>query len=200
MRCGLFGIFLVLFVLAGAVWGQADFVWNNKGVWFDDPCNWTPEGPPGGGDRAVFDLAAAYRVEFGGDFTNERLFVEGSEVEFDLGGYGYVLQKIGDYAVIIGDYADSRLKVSNGNINVCESTLGFHGDITAGLVVSSGATWEGRLDGNWYGMSLGQIGRAELLVEEGGILRHGHGWAATTTDGEADIRVTGAGSEWTVDG
>ncbi|MCP4711397.1 MAG: hypothetical protein GY869_22485 [Planctomycetes bacterium] len=180
-----------------------DYYWNNPlGARFDDPCNWTPEGPPGSGDRGIFDLTNTYTVNFNNHFNNDRLWMEGGEVTFDLGffDYGMLNHQPGIFSTIIGESVDSRLIVTNGYVTSCESVLARNNDVTGALVISSGGHWSAQLDGQWYGIWFGEGGDAELIVEKGGYIQHGHGWAAAYPSGQTDITVTGDNSQWYVDG
>jgi len=196
---------IIVIIISGQAFAQTDYYWNNPlGARFDDPCNWTPDGPPGGGDRAIFDLTDSYTVTFGKNFTNDGLLIDGSEVTFDpcLDNFDYVLQnsRPGEFSVTIGDYADSCLTVTNGFITSCESVLAFNEGVIGALIISSGGQWTTQLDGQWYGIWFGKGGKAELIVENGGLIQHGHGWAAGFPSGQTDITVTGDGSQWYVDG
>lgn len=77
-----------------------DFLWNDASDGtFGNPDRWTPPGPPGASDRATFDLPGEYTVFFDGDHTNDRLLVNQGDVNFDLGGWSYYLERVWDDAI-----------------------------------------------------------------------------------------------------
>jgi T5SS/PEP-CTERM-associated repeat protein len=74
-------------VLAAAEVCATTFSWNNSlGGAFDSASNWTPAGgPPAAAfDTAIFDIFAAYEVEFFDDFTNSSLEVVSPGVTLNL--------------------------------------------------------------------------------------------------------------------
>lgn len=97
--------------------GGGDYVWTNPlGGAFATPENWSPTGPPGPADRAVFDLPQSYAVEFpaADDTTNDRLLVNGGDVTFDLQGRTYTLARDSEVSQVIASDGAATLRVRNG--------------------------------------------------------------------------------------
>lgn len=67
--------------------------WNNPaGGLFQTASNWTPAGPPGSGQLAIFDLYDSYTVNFSSSVTNRGFHTRNGNVTFDIGaGNTYTL-------------------------------------------------------------------------------------------------------------
>jgi T5SS/PEP-CTERM-associated repeat protein len=63
---------------------------------FQTATDWDPQRVPGGPDRAVFDLPGSYTVTLDQDVTNDRLRVNGANVNvtFDLAGHNYTVDQL----------------------------------------------------------------------------------------------------------
>lgn len=94
-----------------------DYFWINPlGGDFTAPDNWTPEGPPGPLNRAVFALPDTYTVSMpdGADITNDRLLVNSGEVAFDLNGSTYRLAHAAESSFTIGEDDAGVVRVRDG--------------------------------------------------------------------------------------
>lgn len=198
------GTILLLAVLASLA-GADDYLWNTAGNGsYGDPCAWTPNGVPGSSDRALLQLPATstYTVSFDNDYNTGQLLVDTSDVAFDLGGFTYnlVWTDIIDHAAVVGDLANAKLMVTNGNVYSGRVILGRNGGSFGALQISVDGFWEAKRDPDWQELIIAGAGNADLTVDSGGILRHGHGTAASQVDAHANITVIGGNSQWYVDG
>jgi T5SS/PEP-CTERM-associated repeat protein len=97
--------------------GFGDYAWNKSfGGDFAEPTNWTPPGPPGPNDRAIFNLPDTYGVTLpvDSDVTNDRLLVDGGEVTLDLNGRTYTAARNTETSLVIASEGTATLSVENG--------------------------------------------------------------------------------------
>ncbi|MCE5339941.1 MAG: hypothetical protein LLF92_02265 [Planctomycetaceae bacterium] len=183
-----------------------DYTWNNSaGGTFGDANNWTPQGVPGldGGDIVRFTLPAAYTVTFDNYFSNDALYVDGSNVTMDLGGYNYSLDYLSEYdrSVNIGQYDRAGLTINNGNVYSREVSIGQYSDSAGSLTLSgTNVSWTTMYDENWHGIWLGEDGDANLAILDNAKFYHGHGLSAFGSESNVQIDVNGINSYWYVDG
>jgi T5SS/PEP-CTERM-associated repeat protein/autotransporter-associated beta strand protein len=181
----------------------ADCFWANPvdGV-FDMGLFWTPFGPPGVPDRAIFAQPGAYTVDFAGDQVNDRLTVDAGDVTLNLGGHTYWLERewdnvLGQSVMIAQTPASTgKLTVTGGNIMAKDCKIGVAADSKGELVIDAGAEWSALQ----HAVVIGDGGKGNLTVQNGGYLLHGHGWAAGQSDSQGTIAATGPDSKWTVTG
>jgi hypothetical protein len=193
---------LIVAVLSFVSAAQTDYQWiNPAGGNYFNPEFWNPAGIPGPADRALFGLSATYPIVFDTDWVLGRLMVDGGEADLDLGGkrLDLIWTDPTDDAAVIGHRYAGKLLLTNGSIYSGSVTLGRNGDTFGALQVSSGGFWEARRDPDWQGIWIGFNGDADMTVDGGGIVRHGHGAAAVMPGSTARISVLG-GSTWYVDG
>ncbi len=119
---------LVIFEVDGLV---SDYAWtNSNGGSFATPTNWTPAGPPGLFDRAVFALPGAYEVTMphDADTTNGQLLVNDGHVTIDLNGRAYALQHTWDLV--------PSVSVADDPANPATATLTVRDSIGGGGIVA----------------------------------------------------------------
>ncbi len=85
----------MLYAAAAAVWLTAALThplaaqnktWNNTGGGdYGEGSNWSPAGVPGSANTLIFDLNAAYQVDFDADRSATKLSVRDGTVTFDIG-------------------------------------------------------------------------------------------------------------------
>jgi T5SS/PEP-CTERM-associated repeat protein len=200
-------IIAILILLAANCFVFAeDYTWNNSaGGIFSDPCNWTPPGVPGlgGGDTVHFTLPAAYTVTFDNFHNNDALYVDGSDVIFDIAGFSYaaLLSTESGHAAIIGDTEKGKLNILNGPVFSREVSIGKQAGSAGSLTLTgSNTSWTTMYDENWHGVWLGEDGDANLSIQDNARFYHGHGLSAFGSESNALIDVNGIDSEWYVDG
>ncbi len=107
----------------------ADRSWTNlAGGDFDTGTNWSGNSVPGENDKAIFDVDAAYSVNFGTDVTNLALDVVDGTIGFNLQGKTY---SGGNMMLIQSATKSPSLTVEGGTFEI------------ANFTGSSGATTEG---------------------------------------------------------
>jgi hypothetical protein len=195
-------IILAAVGLSSPVPAQTDYQWvDPAGGSYADPNNWLPEGIPGPADLASFGLSATYPILFDTDWTLGRLMVDNGEIDLDLGSrrLDLVWAEPTDNAAVVGHISGGKLLLTNGSVYSGSVNLGRNPGAFGALQVSSGGFWEARRDPDWHGIWIGFNGNADMTVDSGGIVRHGHGEAAVMPGSTARISVVG-GSTWYVDG
>ncbi len=202
MKTSIHTILVTTAVLSLSVSAQTDYQWINPGGGlFLDSSNWNPQGIPGSSDRVIFGIPSTYPVALDTDWVLSRLVVDGSEADLDLGGQrlDLVWTHFSDDAAVIGDIIGGKILLTNGAIYSGPVTLGRNPGVLGALQVSTGGFWEARRDPDWQGLWIGFNGNADITVDSGGIVRHGHGASAILPGTSARIWVGGGGT-WYVDG
>lgn len=175
---------------------------------FGQPTNWNYNLVPGAWDRAIFPfMNYPYTVTFDTGYENKAMVVDGAEMTLDLNGNEYYLNcdPSQDFSAVIGEsdtLAMSSLRLVHGNVYSRDMVIGLWQD-THGQLTLSGpdAQWSTLFNGNWNGVSLGQIGGdATLEVLEGAKFEHGHGASAIDAECDVVVDVNGIDSQWYVDG
>lgn len=203
LKSRIFALCCVQCVLMAVGVRAQDYTWSRAGNGtYGDSSAWLPNGIPGSSDRALFLTSDINMVSFNADYSTGRLMVDGSDVTFDLGNRTYNLEwtNPSDDAAVIGHIGGAKLLVTNGYVYSGPVTQGRNAGSFGALQISTGGFWEARRNMDWQGLFIAAHGNADLTVDSGGILRHGHGAAASDTAAQAAMTVIGGGSQWYVDG
>ncbi|MBP7747528.1 MAG: hypothetical protein KA383_15540 [Phycisphaerae bacterium] len=175
-----------------------ELVWSNPyGGYFDDPQNWTPAGPPGPGQRAIFNLPESYTVTFSQDAAHGSTIVQDGNVALDLGGFTYTLSD--EYSLKVGvlPYYGATLAVTNGVLNARYAGLGDPADAYGELQLSGVGTQLnldpafGYLDVGIYGAGL--VGLADGATLNSSVTKLGE-WA--DSQGEVTLETGATMSTW----
>ena len=139
---------------------------TNLSNWFDIGDNWSPTGPPGAGDAAVFDTAASYTVAWDsvtGDRQNAELTVDAGDVTFHSVGGTFTYAISGEIDVDGATGGTLTLGSSEVNPHILQSD--------GGLTLRSGGTLNVRfgsevtVDHFWVGRAAPGPTLATLLVD-----------------------------------
>jgi T5SS/PEP-CTERM-associated repeat protein len=171
-----------------------EYSWTNmQGGMFSTSFNWDPAGVPINTDQAHFErVTGAYTVWFDQEEASANLFVYRGSPTFDLQGHTYTLSNY-DSAYISSTTFLPRLTITNGTVQGWGITVAGRDQADRGeLVVSTGGKWSGI----FAPLTIGQGGQGKVTVENGGVLKNGHGWAADYEGSRANALVTGFGSLW----
>lgn len=138
------GAGLFLGCLPSTVSGQT-FSWNNAaGGNFHLGSNWTPSGPPGITQSALFNLSSGYIVNFTSNVENRGLSISRGAVAFNMGaGNTYTLSQL--QATQIGNTfgQSATLYVLNGTLQV----LSAQGSSTGGIATAPNSSGTLRVEG-----------------------------------------------------
>lgn len=157
------GCVLSALLLANAAMADV-FRWiDAAGGAYEDSANWSPFGPPGAADDALFDLDSSYTVSFVGDAECNRFNVVAGFVSLDLGGSTL---SAGDAVAVTSDpNGDARLFVSTGVMAVpyvsVDGTGGFAELVTTGPGASIAA---GELSQRGSCLGIAEMGSAVSAV------------------------------------
>ena len=194
-HCSLRSITLmVLGALFAAAAPAADRTWNNAaGGAFATAANWSGTLVPGTADRAIFNLAGPYTVTFAGNVTNDKLWINGGQVSFDLGGSSYELTNVTS-GLTVGNGAIWSL--AGGGTLRSTGTFQLGGAAGAGEIRLSGADTEWIYTGS---LSVGASNSGTLRIAAGAAVSTSTiGYIGLQSGGTGSVTVTGAGSQWTV--
>ena len=184
-------------VAAGPARGT-DYNWiNAAGGLFEQPLDWSPfPGPPGPDDRAIFNIAGTYEVDFFFDQTNEDLLVRAGTVTFDLAANVPSTYKldgglVGVYVgVDSGDDAHLLLKNPGGVLSSPAGARIGENAGSIGKVTADGGTWNNLAD-----LFVGNFGNGKLVINTDGEVTNTRGHIANAAG--AMGKVTIDGGTWT---
>ena len=198
---------LLLAVVCPAM-GQADYTWNNPITGqFGQSGNWTPAGPPGPADRAIFAAGWSTEAYFAATHTNDRLLVNNTGVTLSLEGNTYSLTHTmdADASVMIGADAGTAAggdltvrggpTVAGGAVLSAELWIGQDFDDWGSLTVCDGASWS---TSRFAHFTVGSAGSGLLDVASGGQFTFDYGIAGFYPGGWGSIDVHGGGSTFSV--
>lgn len=127
-----------------ATWGQT-LSWNNPaGGSFHLGSNWTPSGPPGVTQSALFNLSSSYFVTFTSNVENRGLTVSRGAVAFNIGaGNTYTLSQL--QATQVGNTFGqaATLYVQNGTLHILDG----QGSNTGGIATAVNSSGTLRVEG-----------------------------------------------------
>lgn len=178
--------------------------WNEpKGGLFGESQFWSPSSVPEDSDTAIFDLDAAFTVDFDANEASDRLLLHDGDVTFDLHGNKYslinsnTLLSDSDASLTVGeqDGDDATLRLNDGVVTSVFSRIGYESGSQGSVIVGDGGTWD-----NDNKLLVGDEGNGTLTIQDGGTVLSGsfarigsasgsHG--TVTVDGDQSILELG---------
>ncbi|CAN5529920.1 hypothetical protein BH11PLA2_BH11PLA2_50330 [soil metagenome] len=181
--------FLLLLALAVPVTAQT-YSWTNAaGGNFSTAGNWSPAGPPGAGQDALFNNVASYSVNFTGTVTNNSFNVGVSNVIFLLNGNTWNTTALNNNGFGTSGASTSVNAFYGGNLNFASFILGNNCTVNFGTGVTANI-------GNT--LSIGNGVPSLLRVDFGADVVSNTVEIGVAANGTGNAILDGTGSTWGV--